>query len=161
MTDRETLFLLSQSRQNIGYSEVLVRRIARYDPGLAKIELPRLRRLAERQLRLEEKANIYQPPQFGFPIVAVVIGGMSLLGIGGWVFKQHEETSLERYKLESIEKCIEENVNSGMDRAEASRICRELFTGKDLSDVFSELSRTIMIASVAIVGVYVVLRWKT
>lgn len=159
MTDRDAIFLLSDARQNIGQALVLVRKIARYEPGIAKVEVPRLRRLAERQLRLEAKAQIYEPPQFGW-IVPVGIAAMSLLGIGGWVFKHHEETSLERYKLESIEKCIDENVATGMQREEASRICGELFTGRDLKGVFSELSKTIMIASVAITGIYILVRWK-
>lgn len=161
MTDRETVLLLTSARQNIGQAMVLIRRIARYDPGIARVELPRLNRLAARQLRLERKANSLQPPpQLGFPIAAVIMGGMALLGIGGYVFKHHEETSLERYKLESIDNCISENTAAGMDRAEAARICSELFTGRNLSQVFSDLSKTIMIAGIVISGVYIVLRWK-
>lgn len=159
MNDRETLLLLSSARQNIGQAMVTVRRIARYDPGIARVELPRIRSLAKRQLRLEQKAGIRQSPELGW-IVPVVMGGMALLGIGGYVFKHHEETSLERYKLESIENCISENVNAGMDRTEAARICGELFSGRDLSAVFSELSKTILMAGLAITGVYIVLRWK-
>ena len=159
MTDRETLFLLTDARRNINQSVVLVRKIARFDPGIARVAIPRLRRLADKQLRLEKKAQIQQPPEFGW-VMPVIYGGMALLGIGGWVFKHHEDTSLERYKLESSAKCIDENVGAGMERVEAVRICNELFTGKDLSDVFSELSRTIMIASIAITGVWLVMRWK-
>lgn len=161
MTDQETLFLLSDARRNLGQVAVLIRKIARYDPGIAKVAVPRLRRMAAKQERLESNARASMPDQnLGFPFVTVIVGGMALLGLGGYVFKHHEETSLERYKLESIDKCIEENVGAGMDRAEASRVCRELFTGKDLSNVLSELSKTIMIASVAITGVFLFLRWK-
>lgn len=159
MNDQETLFLLQESRRNLGQAAVLVRNIARYDPGIARVEIPRLNRLAARQRRLEQKANIRQTPQFGW-ILPVVMGGMALLGIGGYVFKHHEETSLEKYKLESIDNCIEENVKAGMDRGEAARICGDLFSGRNLADVFGELSRTITIASVAIAGVYLLLRWK-
>lgn len=161
MNDRETALLLSDARRNIAQMAVVVRKIARYDPDIAKVAVPRIRALVARQMRLEKKAGLafQQPPEFGW-IMPVVYGGMALLGIGGYVFKHHEETSLERYKLESIEKCIEENVGAGMDRAEASRICSELFTGRDLGNVFAELSRTIMIASIAITGVYLFLRWK-
>ncbi len=159
LTGQDTRFLLSEARQNIGQSLVLIRRIARDDPGIVRVELPRLRRQAARQMRLEKKANIYQPLEFGL-VGIIAVGSMALLGLGGWVFKHHEETSLERYKLESIDKCIQENVNTGMVRAEASRVCSELFTGKDLSDVFAELSKTLMIASVAITGVYLLIRWK-
>ena len=161
MNERETLLLLSDARRNIDQMAVVVRRIARHDPGIARVALPRVRALIARQLRLEKKARVsfHQPPQFGL-VLPIIMGGMALLGLGGYVFKHHEETSLERYKLESIEKCIEENVASGMDRMESSRICRELFTGTDLKGVFSELSRTIMIASIAITGVYLFLRWK-
>lgn len=157
---QDTLFLLSEARQNIARSLVLIRKISRDDPGIVRVELPRLRSLVGRQMRLEKKANIQQPLDMGFFIAPVIIGGMALLGLGGWVFKHHEETSLERYKLESIDKCIEENVKSGMVRAEASRVCGELFTGRDLSNVFSELSRTIMIAAVAITGVYFILKLR-
>lgn len=158
MTDDETLFLLSDARRNIGQAVVTVRRIARFDPGIAKVAIPVLNRLAVKQLRLEKKAKIQ--PQLGFPIAAVVMGGMALLGLGGYVFKHHEETSLERYKLESIEKCIQVNEEAGVNTTEAARICGELFHGKSLADVFSELSKTLMIASVAITGVYIALRWK-
>ena len=159
MNDRETLFLLSSARQNIGQAVVHVQRIARYDPGIARVELPRLRRLAARQLRLERKAGIRQGPDLGW-ILPVVMGGMALLGIGGYVFKHHEETSLERYKLESIDNCISENVAAGMERGEAARICSQLFSGRDLAGVFAELSKTILMASLAITAVYIVLRWK-
>lgn len=161
LTDSDTLFLLSEARHNIGQSVAIIRRIARDDPGIVRVEVPKLRRLAARQLRLEKKANIRQPLEFGIAfLVPAIMGGMALLGIGGWVFKHHEETSLERYKLESIEKCIAENVLSGMARGEASRVCSELFSGRDLSKVFSELARTITIASIAITGVYFLVRWK-
>lgn len=159
MNARQTLLLLSSARQNIGQAVVHVRRIARYDPGIARVELPRLKRLAATQLRLERKAGIRQVPQLGW-ILPVVMGGMALLGIGGYVFKHHEETSLERYKLESIDNCVEENVSAGMDREDAARICGELFSGRDLSAVFSELSKTILMAGLAITAVYIVLRWK-
>jgi len=159
MNDQQTLFLLSDARENICQSMALLRAIGPYYPDLARKELPRIRSLAERQIRLERRAEI-QAPQLGFPIALVVMGGMSLLGLGGWVFKHHEETSLERYKMESIAKCIEENINAGMNRPEATRICGELFTGKNLASVFKELSKTLVIASVAITGIYIFLRWK-
>jgi len=161
MNDGQTLFLLSSARHNIGQAMVHIRSIARYDPGLARMELPRLRRLAKRQLELERKANRLQPaPQLGIAFLPIIIGGMALLGIGGYVFKHHEETSLERYKLESIDNCVSENVAAGMERGEAARICSELFSGRDLSQVLTELSKTIMIAGLVITGVYIVLRWK-
>lgn len=161
MTDRETLLLLSEARTNIAQCHQIITKIARYDPGVARMEMPRLRRLAERQNRLEAKAQTTQTTQdLGFVVTAAIVGGMALLGLGGWVFKHHEETALERYKLESIDKCIEENVSVGMGRPQASQVCGELFSGKDLSDVFKELSRTILIAGVAITGVYFALRWK-
>lgn len=160
MTDDQTLFLLSEARINIAQSEILVTKIARYDPGIARMEMPRLRRLADRQGRLEKKAQIRRPGDLGFIVTAAIIGGTALLGIGGWVFKHHEETSLERYKLESIDKCIEQNVNAGMGRPQASQVCGELFAGKDLSNVFRELSRTVLISAAAITAVYFALRWK-
>ena len=163
MTDAQALYLLSEARINIKESAVLLRKIARHDPGVARVAVPKLRKLAQKQERLEQKARMARPLQgpneLGW-IMPVIYGGMALLGIGGYVFKHHEETSLERYKLESIDKCIEENINAGMQREEASRICRELFTGRDLSDTLSQLSKTITIASLAIMGVYVVLRLK-
>jgi len=158
MNDRETLFLLSDSRENISQSIALLRRIGAYDPDLLRKELPRMNALAGRQLRLERKAQM-QAPQLGW-VVPVVMGGMALLGIGGGAFKHHEETALERYKLESIDKCIEENVKSGMQRQEASRVCGQLFGGKDLANTLTELSKTIMIGSLAIAGVYVVIKWR-
>jgi len=156
LTDEQTLFLLSDSRANIDASLTLIRIIGR--PDLVRVALPRLRRLSERQNRLEQKARVKLPQNLGL-VGLITVGGMALLGIGGWVFKHHEETSLERYKLESIDKCVQENTNAGMGRAQASQICSELFTGQDLSDVFAELSKTILIASVAITGVYLFMRW--
>lgn len=162
MNDDQILGMLADARQNIGQAAVTITRIARFDPGLAKTQVPSLRRLAKTQRRLERDVQLRLLPQvqpLGF-ITPLIIGGMALVGLGGWVFKHHEDTSLERYKIESIEKCVEENVGAGLSRDEASRVCKQLFGGRDLANVFSELSRTVLIASVAIVGVYIVLKWK-
>ncbi len=165
MNDRETLFLLSNARSNIGQSMALLQSIAPYYPAVARRKLRRMESLAARQIRLENRVSEAQAqcqydPQLGAFIVPVIMGGMALLGVGGWVFKHHEDTALERYKLESIAKCIEENIKTGMDRAEASRICGELFTGKSIANVFTELSKTIMLASIAITGIYIFIKWR-
>lgn len=162
MNDDQILAMLGEARRNIGQAAVTIRRIARFDPGLARTRVPTLRRLAKTQRRLERDVQLRLLPQvqpLGI-ITPIIIGGMALVGLGGWVFKHHEDTSLERYKIESIETCVDENVKAGLNRDEASRVCKQLFGGRDLANVFSELSRTVLIASVAILGVYIFLKWR-
>lgn len=160
MTPDDILLLLGEARENIAQAHVTLRRLAHHDPRVARMELPRLRRMAKRQRSLERNVQIQRLPELGFAFLPVIIAGAGLLGLGGWVFKHHEETSLERYKLETMENCITQNMDAGMSREEANRICSELIRGKDLSDVFSELGKTILIAGAAVVGVYLVIKWK-
>ena len=82
MNDRATLFLLSDARRNIGQSMALLRALGPYYPGLVRKELPRIRSLAGRQIRLENKIMSQGPtPQLGFvfPVLPVIIGGMTTM----------------------------------------------------------------------------------
>lgn len=125
--------------------------------------MPRFKKLAGTQLKIERRASDLMErdqSQLGIIILPIVIGGMALLGIGGWAFKHHEATSLERYRLETLEKCMSESMEAGLSRADAVNLCQRSIEKQGLSQVFNELGKTILIAGAVVAGVWMLIKWK-
>jgi len=127
VNDQDVIACIRQSRVDLGQAAVHIRRIARHDRAVARAQVPRFKKLAGTQLKIERRASQMlqdDVSDLGVIILPIVIGGMALLGIGGWAFKHHEETSLERYRLETLDKCITGSMEAGMSRTDAVALCQ-------------------------------------
>ncbi len=164
LSDAEIVELIHGSSENLSGALAALSRLRALAPRLAALHAPVVRRLACQQAELERTSGIGTVDSLGsFIITAAVIGGMSLLGIGTWAWKQHEETSLERDRLELMENCITEKTAGGMARGEAERTCARIYTGAGggIMESAQDVLKLSIIGGVLVLGLYAFIRWKT
>lgn len=162
LNESEIAALIHNSSENLSGAVSALSRLQKVVPRLASRHAPVLRRLAGQQAELERASGIGTEDTLGaFFIPAIVIGGMSLLGLGTWAWKQHEETSLERKRLELMESCIQEKLKGGMARGEAERTCERIYmsTGGTLESA-QDILKLAIIGGVAILGLYAFIKWR-
>lgn len=162
VTDGQVLEWIKESRRNLGTATVTLTRLSRQAPKLARRESGVLSGLIAEQKKIEDAAGI-QGQQFGlFWIPIFIVGGMSLLGLGTWVYKQKEQTAFERQRLELMEKCIQDNTAAGYSSQDAESRCLRIYgTGSTTLMDLSTVLKSSLLLVVGVTAAYLIIRWKT
>lgn len=151
MNDREVLGYIAASRQSLDRSLQMIR--AR--TGLCPSCDPVISRLIAQQEQLERAAGIdLSGGRLGFGVtIPFVAGGMALIGLATWAWKQHRETS----RFEAYQDCLKRLEEAGgYSETEAAMICSGNYGGTAQS--ISEILKYAVILTAGIAGVYLLMR---
>lgn len=126
MSDQQILGYIRASRESLDRSLAILRDMrSRYPGGYYQLETD-IAPLVARQGELELAAGVdLSGGRLGFAILPIIVGGMALLGIGGWAWQQYQATS---QSLSHIE-CVHRLEDQGWDSGKASLICSGRYGG--------------------------------
>lgn len=149
--------ILSDSRFMLKTTIAGISTLARFDPDKAAQGYNHIKPLVDRQLQLEEKFKPGVQP-LGFIWWLIPLAGTVLVGGGAYLWKHHEDVSLEKQRIDLYNNCINAKVAAGMTDANALKACQSLLNPDDFD--ISGLIRNLTILSVVLMGGYFVLKLK-
>jgi len=127
----------------------------RGNPGDFERLYPRWGRLMQRQIALENALRIQQGANFSGIFIPIIIGGMSLLGIGGWIWKHRTDVEGEERYLDCLNRMIDEG---GMVPQEAAMVCKSESPG--VVSQLSDLTRNALILTFVAGGLFLIIKMK-